>query len=141
MASRQLVEYGVAGVFLAVLLGVIGWQVYQAPLGETTAQAQASVRDYQAQIQEIDAGIQRFQALELDVAFLSSPGFRNLKDYSVALPRAAVIGRDNPFEPLPEIDPEEFSLLPERAEEGEGFEDSDFSEFDSSIIDDFFSDL
>lgn len=110
-------------------------------------EAQITTRDYKDQIQEIDVGIQRFNAIELDVSFLSSPGFRDLKDFSVNISQPVTVGRVNPFEPLPDLDPEDFLVLPERQSEEEVLTVSteenisqtteESTEFDTSFLDDF----
>jgi len=127
----------------ALLMGILvfaGWHVYQDLGVAKVAQAQISVNDYEEQIQMIEESIGRFESVDLNVAFLNSPEFRNLKDFSVDLPRPADVGRENPFEPLPEIDPESFSILPERDTEENATETIDSFEnfnFEDNFLDEF----
>ncbi len=92
----------IVGALVLGVFAVVGWQVYNGGSSVLSARAQTTVMTYEEQIRKIDIATQRFQAVQLDVAFLSSPEFRSLKDYSVVIPRPAVVGRENPFEPLPE---------------------------------------
>ena len=74
----------------------------------------------QAQMQQLDQLIQRYQAIELDAAFLASPGFRSLRDFSISLPRPLTVGRPNPYEPLEdmeEVDGQEAGPTEERPAE------------------------
>jgi hypothetical protein len=44
--------------------------------------------------------LQQIQSLKIDTSIFSDPGYRTLRDYSVAIPSVNV-GRPNPFAPLP----------------------------------------
>lgn len=124
------------------VFAVVGWQAYNGGRKGSilSARAQAAVTSYEDQIREIDIATQRFQSVQLDVAFLSSPEFRSLKDYSVVIPRPISVGRINPFEPLPEanssdqLPTRDESILPEDGAP-EALEQQATFEFDSSVFD------
>lgn len=87
--------------------------------------------DYKEELKQIDALIQKVNAIDLSVDFLSSPEYRSLVDISVILPRPSRIGRPNPFEALPETElvGDDF-VLPIRTAEGLGeVSDADTSAF------------
>lgn len=103
-------------LLLLAVVGGVGYGLFVLGGGdsayaqsESTPSASIIAPDYVAEIQQADITIQRFEAIALDAAFLSSPEFRALRDYSVSLQQARQIGRSNPFAAL-EVETQEESV-------------------------------
>lgn len=99
--SQHRIVASLLGGLALVLIGVLAMQSPTRVIQTASAQGVTLEKTPLEMMQELDDLIVRYQAIQLDAAFLSSPGFRSLKDFSITIPQPTSVGRPNPFAPLP----------------------------------------
>lgn len=105
--SQARILASLLGGLALILVGILATQSPHRAIQVASAQGVTVEQTPIEMMQELDDLIVRYQAIQLDAAFLSSPGFRALKDFSIVIPRPTSVGRDNPFAPLPPSETED----------------------------------